>query len=529
MLLSRPVEDQPRKNPSNRFDSVRLRLSDNEIITRCGLDAFLFLRYLKALLRIFVPLAVIVLPVLIPLNYIGGKGPTAGVTGLDQFSWTNISASHTKRHWAHLILALVIVLWVCHICSFELLSFTHLRHEWLSSLYNHKDTSMATILVTDIPPDLLSQKQLYNLYKVYPYGVRDISINRDHTALISLIEKRDRLVLALESSESKLIKKAQMSQDIRAGKAMRTDTVFKEEPLWRRYLGPNEREKVRLPPRWSRWGLTPPFVGTVVDKIDHYRVELKIMNSYIAAERLRAKDHRIMNSAFVQFNRPLGAHLACQAVEHFKPNLMTARLVEGTSTDVLWQRISMSWWERYIRAFITGILLGALIVICTVPVAFTGALAQINYLIVAFPTLNWLERSPRWVLISLQGIFPPCLLALVMISVPLILYQFVAQHGVYLQVDKELLVQDYYFYFLLIQLFVVVSGSSSVATMLDGYNQGLTSVASLLAQTLPKTSNYFFSYMLLQALSVSAATLLQTGRLLSFLSGFILDRTPRQK
>lgn len=67
-----------------------------------------------------------------------------------------------------------------------------------------------------------------------------------------------------------------------------------------------------------------------------------------------------------------------------------------------------------------------------------------------------------------------------------------------------------------------------MAALLNGFTQDFTSVAGTMAQNLPKAGNYFFSYMILQALSVGAATLLQLGRLISFLIGFLLDTTARE-
>ncbi|RKK18924.1 hypothetical protein BFJ66_g1055 [Fusarium oxysporum f. sp. cepae] len=47
---------------------------DREVIEKCGLDAYFFLRYLKTLLIIFLPIGAIVMPILILLNYVGGLG-----------------------------------------------------------------------------------------------------------------------------------------------------------------------------------------------------------------------------------------------------------------------------------------------------------------------------------------------------------------------------------------------------------------------------------------------------------------------
>lgn len=93
----------------------------------------------------------------------------------------------------------------------------------------------------------------------------------------------------------------------------------------------------------------------------------------------------------------------------------------------------------------------------------------------------------------------------------------------------ELTVQNYYFAFLFVQIFLVVSISSGFSTIIDSLKNVL-SVPDLLAQNIPKASNYFFSYMVLQAMSVSAGALVQIFALISwFILAPLLDNTARKK
>lgn len=54
--------------------------SDEAIRHDCGIDAFLFLRYIEFLLLLFGPLALVVLPVLLSMNVIGGEGVRGGTS-----------------------------------------------------------------------------------------------------------------------------------------------------------------------------------------------------------------------------------------------------------------------------------------------------------------------------------------------------------------------------------------------------------------------------------------------------------------
>jgi len=78
----------------------------------------------------------------------------------------------------------------------------------------------------------------------------------------------------------------------------------------------------------------------------------------------------------------------------------------------------------------------------------------------------------------------------------------------------DLKIQDYYFYFLFVQVTLVVSLSAGLTTITNKMASGAP-LAATLARNLPKASNYFLFYLLLQGLSVSASSLLRTDRLLS--------------
>jgi len=65
------------------------------------------------MLRIFSCLTIIVLPILLPLNFIHGRDANNGVEGLDLFSWANVPSNHSQYYWAQLCLLLVVVTVIC--------------------------------------------------------------------------------------------------------------------------------------------------------------------------------------------------------------------------------------------------------------------------------------------------------------------------------------------------------------------------------------------------------------------------------
>jgi hypothetical protein len=61
-------------------------------------ENYLFDRYLHTIMRIFIILCLIIMPILVPLNVAHGKNASRGVKGLDLLSISNIRLSHTDKY-----------------------------------------------------------------------------------------------------------------------------------------------------------------------------------------------------------------------------------------------------------------------------------------------------------------------------------------------------------------------------------------------------------------------------------------------
>lgn len=92
------------------------------------------------MLKIVVPLAIIIVPVLCSLNYIHGRAEwelknnqSVTVTGLDKFAFGNVAPNLTNRYWAHLVLSILTAVWTCFIFFKELRYYIGVRQEYLTS------------------------------------------------------------------------------------------------------------------------------------------------------------------------------------------------------------------------------------------------------------------------------------------------------------------------------------------------------------------------------------------------------------
>ena len=625
-----PERERTKPSPPGWFKWIKpvLNTSNSEFVHKCGLDAYFFLRYLRTLLKIFVPAALVIIPILIPLNSVSGHGGKwahgqnhSNVTGLDQLAWGNVPPNKTNRYWAHWLLAVALVIYICYIAFDELRNYIRMRQAYMTSPQHRLRASATTVLVSSIPSKWCTVEALDGLYDVFPGGLRNIWVNRNFDELSEKVERRDKLARALEAAETDLIKKCYKkneedilkaekeagkklskeqrqakakaqddqgqeiahgggltsgnphqvshnvaeavggdhesissssneeeevvqvnSQEGRAvniplvgdgiqafkrgfenmglgvlggirgvnkdlndtidttngfiapskdeqhsrpseehrisrkpvqshhqakeghhfgtphkttkahdasakgalntptqtnrGRTMNTDQneaaeqqtspmsqgstvqdektlpppppstaekiknavgiktepresidyplAFEEEfthdpedSVWKRYLTEKDRESMRLP--LYDWMPSLPLMGEKVDKIHYCRKEVARLNVEIEDDQAHPERFPLMNSAFIQFNHQVAAHMACQSLSHHLPKQMAPRIVEIDPNDVIWDNMSIPWWQSYIRTAAVFVLVVGMIILWAIPVAFTSALVSAQH------------------------------------------------------------------------------------------------------------------------------------------------------
>lgn len=310
------------------------------------------------------------------------------------------------------------------------------------------------------------------------------------------------------------------------------------EPVWAKYLKKKDRPTHHLPLFGVQMLPGLPFVTKKVDTIHWCREELARLNLEIEEDQKHPERYPLMTSAFIQFEHQVAAHMACQSVMHHIPQHMAPRILEISPRDVVWDNMATAWWQEWLRTGLVWAVVLAMVFLWAIPVAFTASLSQLNELIQDAPWLSFLTENETIETLAkaVAGVLPTVLLAVLLILVPIVLEFLASFKGAKTGSQKIEFVQQWYFVFLFIQVFLIVSIASFFAASLDKLVDNVSQLRSvdavlrLLANNLPKAANYFFSYMVLQALSTSSGTLLQIGTLAAwFIIGRMMDTTARQK
>jgi hypothetical protein len=450
----------------------------------------------------------------------------------------------------------VVIGWVLLIFYWELKHYIQKRQEYLGSAAHRLRASSTTVLITDIPRKLCTEDALLEMYGDFPGGVRRIWINRDFSAAAATDKERRKIEDMLENAETNMIRRAIKRQRKLARKTTHTSpnppTTGEGEPIavqmlrpdtepvsealcsrdlqydlatkatWTEFLKPQQRATIRIAEKGSSLATKIPLFGrffkSKVDTIYFCRRELARLNKQLALDIDEPEKHPLNRSAFIQFNTQKAAHLACQSVANTAPRYMTRRIVEISPADINWDSFNIGWHARYARIVGFLALFLALLVAFGLVAFFTGILSRASTLEGSTPWLRWIGELPSWAVSFIQGTLPP-LIQVIVLSGPLpILLRSMTNHtkGSYTGQEGERSLQLWYLIFLVFELFIIPTISSGLTSVVEQLIHQPTSVPNILATNLPTAANYYFSFLIVQALSLSATSLLQTIRLFNF-------------
>ena len=427
-------------------------------------------------------------------------------------------------------LVLTLTGFVFYMVMRESVYYINLRQAYLLSPLYAKRMSSRTVLFTSVPKDFQDEAKLR---KMFGPQVKNLWIANDCKEIEELVEERDKVAMKLEAAETKLVKVANKSR-LKALKKGGNDPgpSYQDDgesgSVAAQYVPPKQRPTHRL----------KPIIGKKVDTINWCRSELATLIPKVTAlqHKLRAGEGNFICSAFVEFYNQAEAQAAYQSLAHHQALHMSPRFIGFSPEEVIWKSLSINWASRIVRNIATTAAVTALIIFWAIPVTFVGAISNIKALSEGvdgkpplIPWLNFINKIPEQILGVIQGLLPAVLLGLLMSLLPVFLRLAARLAGKPTLSSVELRVQNSYFVFQVIQVFLVTTVASSASAVAVQVAQNPTSVFQLLSTNLPKASNFYISYFILQGLAISSNQILQlVGVILFRLLGKLLDSTPRK-
>jgi hypothetical protein len=513
--------------PTGLVDWIKAmyKLPDTYVLQHHSMDAYLLLRFLKMCSILLFVGCCMTFPVLWPVNATGGGDGTQ----LNMLSISNISENSYARYFAHCFISWIFVAFVFFMITREHIFYINLRQAYLFSPAYANRISSRTVLFTAVTSDLLNKEKVRTIFG--RDKVKNVWVASDTKELEEKVKERDSAAMKLEGAETKLIVMANKARN----KALKKQGSA-ENPETEIGDGQFDDESGSVAARWVQAKDRPThrlkmLIGKKVDTINWARAEIERLTPEI--EELQAKhragDVKLVSSIFVEFYHQSDAQTSYQSVAHNLPLHMSPRYIGLDPTQVIWANLRIKWWERLGRHAATIAFVCVLIIFWAIPTAAVGAISNINALIDKVHFLSFINSVPSWIKGVITGLLPVVLMSILIALVPIILRLMAKWGGDPTAASVELTVQNWFFAFQVVQVFLVVTLASAATSVVTSIIKDPSSAASLLAEKIPQSANFYISYIILQGLSFSSGALLQIAPLiLGKILGKFLDSTPRK-
>lgn len=392
--------------------------------------------------------------------------------------------------------------------------------------------SSRTVLFTNVPKQFLDQTRIREAFP----SVRHIWLPTDTKHLDDLIEERDETAMKLEGAEIKLSKMANDNRR-KAAKKSKTKEAHEDPMHW-------ENDKKRPTHRLKF------LIGKKVDTIDWSRSHLQEIIPQVESKRNEHWEGKAKFNAavFIEFDNVQAAEAAYHKAHIKLPKGFLPRTLGTGPQEIIWKNLNMGNSQRVLRYAVVCAIITLMIVFWLPIVAFVGALSNINSLTDKVPFLKFITKIPTVILGIVTGLLPVVILAIVMMLPPIIMrckcprppgtlktdvlmlpVVLIKMAGACSLAEVELRTQTWFFWFQFVDSFIVLTLTSGAAAAVTQIVSQPSTAPKLLANDLPKASNFYINYFVLYGLAGAAKQICAiVGVALFVLLGKFLDNTPRK-
>ncbi|KAJ3283804.1 hypothetical protein HDU76_008398, partial [Blyttiomyces sp. JEL0837] len=246
------------------------------------------------------------------------------------------------------------------------------------------------------------------------------------------------------------------------------------------------------------------------DAIVHYTNKLSQLTALVKRQRLAAFDPAVLNkpesnsrysaTAFVTFHTQRAAQIAAQVLLYTSNNPYTMSIqLAPAPQDINWSSISMHPIRRSIQSLVVTWAVFAFTFFWIVPASFFASFTTIEQLskIPAFKNLVKTLAANQRLYFMVKTIGPPLIVNLFNMVIPYIIEFMVSQEGIEAHSWIETKTFSHYFFFLLFNVLLVFTLSSTVWNMIGTFFQNPISVFTIFAATLPAGATFFINYIII--------------------------------
>ncbi|KAL3427964.1 hypothetical protein PVAG01_01473 [Phlyctema vagabunda] len=415
-----------------------VKTTEQDIIVQVGLDATIFLRFLRMCRNMFVVLSIFGCGILIPVNLIKGV------------KWDNSTFisrltplyTYGEANWGVSICAWLFDIIICGFLWWNYKKVLILRRQYYDSPEYHSSLHARTLMINDIPKAFRSDEGIGRLIdEVEPTSsFARAAIARNVKDLPELIEEHNENVRALEQVLAKYLR-----DPANLPKARPTCKPHKKDPSFASY------------PK-----------GQKVDAIEYLTGRIKELEIEVKEIRLSVDKRNPLPYGFASYEGIDEAHSIAYAARNKHPQ-GTKIVLAPRPNDIIWKNMPLNKKQRKWRRIVNNFYVTLLTLVWIAPNAlisiFLVNLSNLGHVWPAFQT-SLAANTTWWAIV--QGVASPAITSLVYLVLPIIFRRFAIRAGDRTKTARERHVTGKLYTFFVINFLIVFSVFSVVWGFVSG-------------------------------------------------------------
>eukprot|EP00871_Galdieria_phlegrea_P001536 jgi/Galph1/2383/GphlegSOOS_G1032.1 len=475
------------REPSNGMFSWIVsvwRYKEEKLFETYGLDAVMFLRFLSSSLMTLCILCLVTAAILYPVYATGARHHLKTtnplyVSGFELISMSNLN-QNDPRMWASMLMEYIVAIIICIQLFFDYRAYYRYRLR-----YRQQDRPCNyALLMVDLPRQQetisLARARMETIFK----------------------QSQPQLVCIHDSGRASKLKN-ELSKAVDKKERLEWKVVNKK-------MGTKKDDQPKM--HSNHFGCIP--YGNKVDALEYWNTLIEQKNLEFLQEREEAIESHCkqINACFVIFHDKSLAAFARQTCLWEETNQWLTLPAEDPKA-IQWKAFTLSRRTMLVRRIFAIVAIVLLILFWSIPVTFVSGLANIRTLsqVKGFHWLSFTNNVSPTIVAFLDGMLPAIILVVFMSLVPVIIRKILLQTREFslITIDKQ--VQQWYFAFLVVQVFFVYTIGGSAFGNLQAMIDNPSDIPNLLAQTIPKQALFYMNYIIVQGLIGFSISLLLLG------------------
>lgn len=520
---------------------------------KMGLDSYFFVRFIAILLLFFLVSGFLNLAILMPMN-LSGREIDTYASGFDKLSLSNIPRHKIGFLNGHFVMSVIDVMLLQLLILYELENCVMIRQVYFDFATSQNCTIQKTVLFTHVPRSLRNVDAISNCFKVVPGGIRTVWFLEETGQIeeaakyaeelvelleVAIIKYMQRRLVALQSARQQAVlskwrrlwglKKRGLSH-VDCSRADKISSPYFHPPIkLGTFMIPHLQRRVQMSlPGSLRFFLLKhrvPMIDWCITELNITRREIDALKTKFKENSTERKD-----KVLIEFCTPEGASIAHQCLRSHKQGELESSVTQVNPDDILWGNVTRKHSAGIMmeRSLVTCVFIG-IIILYVVPVSMIGLISQVPLLTKFLPCARWLYSLPEEVREVVSNLLPSILLS-ILTEFVLVAFRYLAYFkGFASGCELELDLQNWYFAFLFIHQFLVLTILSSITVVLERIVDQPISIPAMLANNLPKAATFFYQYITWKAFAFCGNNFLRFDQLINRISArHFRVQTPRQ-